>query len=605
MSLGDRNRRGAPLSMSAAVAALAIGASAVLAGAPTIERGAARFSVAPESPPNFGEVAASPLLDAFCSPRAAARGWPDPGAFARLAPPEGEAPVAALASAAEGSAGAAPPSTAAAFAATPPAAEAPPPPPFPTRSASPAPDPQSTALAAALARLIVRDSANPLGDGDWRSARAAIGAFYAGREFQPVWVGPNGLTRAGRAALARLERASEDGLDLSAVALPRDVGASLALNDFAAVETTIAAAVVAYAEQASGSRVAPSRVSPLVAAAPTVADPGAALAETAAAPDPGARLADFNPPQRGYRDLREELTRLRQSGPAPRRRAALDLSPDVAEAPLVGGGAARAADPDFDARRGPTGPRRSRAYTASADSALIAAGVRRRAAILANMEMWRWEPRDMGQRRIEVNIPDFSVEVLEGDTVILSARVVVGKPATPTPVFSNVMRYVLLNPSWQVPDSIIRKEILPRLSHFTRLGFEVKTVAGRITVRQPPGEGNALGRVAFMFPNDHSVYMHDTPARELFSEDMRALSHGCVRVEEALRLAELVLGWSESRVSAAIGGRERTVFLPRPLPIHIEYFTEFVDENGRFQERPDVYGLTRKVAGTMSAMSPD
>ncbi len=221
------------------------------------------------------------------------------------------------------------------------------------------------------------------------------------------------------------------------------------------------------------------------------------------------------------------------------------------------------------------------------------------------MEMWRWEPREMGERRIEVNIPDFSVEMLEGDTVIHSARVVVGKPETPTPVFSNLMRYVLINPSWRVPDSIIKKEILPRLSHFTRLGYEVKTVGGRITVRQPPGEDNALGRLAFMFPNDHSVYLHDTPAQELFSEDMRALSHGCVRVEEPLRLAELVLGWPESRVNAAIGGPERTVFLPRPLPIHIEYFTEFVDEDGILQERPDVYGLTRKLARMLSAISQD
>ena len=119
---------------------------------------------------------------------------------------------------------------------------------------------------------------------------------------------------------------------------------------------------------------------------------------------------------------------------------------------------------------------------------------------------------------------------MEGDSVLMSSRVVVGKPETPTPVFSDRMRYVLINPSWEVPDSIVKKEILPRLDHFTRLGYDVKTVGGRLVVRQPPGEDNALGRLAFMFPNDHSVYLHDTPARALFDEDMRALSHGCVRV---------------------------------------------------------------------------
>ena len=158
------------------------------------------------------------------------------------------------------------------------------------------------------------------------------------------------------------------------------------------------------------------------------------------------------------------------------------------------------------------------------------------------MEMWRWEPRDMGERRIEVNVADFSVAVLEGDRVIHQARVIVGKPETPTPIFSNVMRYVLINPSWQVPNSIIKKEMASKLGALSRRGYEVKTVGGRLTVRQLPGEDNALGRFAFMFPNDHAIYLHDTPARELFDEESRAFSHGCIRVEDPQSLAELVLG---------------------------------------------------------------
>ena len=121
----------------------------------------------------------------------------------------------------------------------------------------------------------------------------------------------------------------------------------------------------------------------------------------------------------------------------------------------------------------------------------------------------------------------------------------------------------------------------------------MKTVGGRVVVRQPPGEGNALGRLAFMFPNDHSVYLHDTPARELFAEDMRALSHGCVRVEDPERLAEIVLDWPRSAASRRRSAApERTVFLPQPLPIHIEYFTAFVDADGTLERaagrvRPD------------------
>jgi murein L,D-transpeptidase YcbB/YkuD len=172
-------------------------------------------------------------------------------------------------------------------------------------------------------------------------------------------------------------------------------------------------------------------------------------------------------------------------------------------------------------------------------------------------------------------------------------------------VFSDWVRYVLINPAWEVPDSIVKKEILPRLGRFTRLGYEVRTIGGRVVVRQPPGDGNALGRLAFMFPNNHAVYLHDTPARQLFAEDMRALSHGCVRVEDPERLAEIVLGWPEARVEAAIGGRERTVFLPQPLPIHIEYFTAFIDADGSLEERPDVYGLAHRVTTILSSGGQD
>jgi murein L,D-transpeptidase YcbB/YkuD len=177
----------------------------------------------------------------------------------------------------------------------------------------------------------------------------------------------------------------------------------------------------------------------------------------------------------------------------------------------------------------------------------------------------------MGERRIEVNVADFSVAALEGDRVILKSRVIVGKPETPTPIFSNLMRYVLINPSWQVPDSIIRKELAAKLDYLSRHGYEVKTVGGRLTVRQLPGDGNALGRIAFMFPNHHAIYLHDTPARELFDEEMRAFSHGCVRVEDPVSLAEFVLGgetggWTAKRIEAASGIRNGRSSCPVRCP---------------------------------------
>jgi murein L,D-transpeptidase YcbB/YkuD len=165
------------------------------------------------------------------------------------------------------------------------------------------------------------------------------------------------------------------------------------------------------------------------------------------------------------------------------------------------------------------------------------------------------------------------------------------------------MQFLIVNPSWNVPQSIIRKEMLPRLgqdpSYLQRLGYQVRRIHGLLFVRQLPGERNALGRIKFMFPNDYSVYLHDTPSRALFGAAQRAFSHGCVRVDQPFSFAEAVLGrdngWSAERVKRMIGGGERYVYLPKPLPVHIEYFTAFVDESGRLQLRDDIYGYSNRV----------
>jgi murein L,D-transpeptidase YcbB/YkuD len=609
-----RNLRPGVLSRGIGLAAFVFSITLAAAEDPAVAESASslRLPPGPEAVFDTGGFAAIPLLAAFHAPHESPVETLDSASLAGVWPPATRhGPILAETGASEGPPQPSAPTLAEPTVEIPPSTADEPParPIIPGRAESAPPEPVPTAIEAALVRLIVHDGAvNPLGVGDWRGARAAIGAFYADRRFAPVWVEETGLTEAGRAALAQLERARQDGLNLSAITLPRHLEARLAPNDLAEAETTISEAVVIYAEQASGSRVMPWRVSPIVSDAPSVVGPGVALAETAAAPDPAERLADFNPPQKGYRLLRDELNRLVEAGGRGSQREG-GGAPDLVAGPLV-------SPPLLEADAEPT-PKirtvrdrlsalsRNAAAAASSDRGLA----RRRTAILANMEMWRWEPRDMGERRIEVNVPDFTVTMMEGDAVVHSARVVVGKPATPTPIFSNVMRYVLINPAWQVPDSIIRKEMLPKLAsdpnYLSRRGYEVKTVGGRVTVTQRPGEDNALGRIAFMFPNDHSIYLHDTPSQSLFDADMRAFSHGCVRVEDPLRLAELVLGWSEERISAAIGGPERTVFLPRPVPIHIEYFTEFVDESGELQERPDVYGLTQKVAGILSGSRQD
>jgi murein L,D-transpeptidase YcbB/YkuD len=490
----------------------------------------------------------------------------------------------------------------------------------------------AVAIDGALATLVtLSPTVNPVGAGDWRAARIAIRVFYADRVFAPLWVDARGLTSRGRAVLGRLTRADEDGLDLTAFALPDPTFADTRPERLAEVEATISAALVAYAMEASGSRIAPATLSKFVTASPTVVDPARALGETSSAAEPGDALAAYNPSQKGYRELRDELTRLRASAPVAARRLPAGPTLKIGMADprvlLIRARFGLGAQPDarvYDARVATAVAAFQKSKGLAADGALTTAtsealfgdpNFRREAAILANMEMWRWLPRDMGQSRIEINVADYTLHVMNGDEEVHRARVIVGKPDTPTPIFSNEVKYILVNPIWRVPDSIIKKEMLPKLAndpnYLTRHGYQVSYVGDRVVVNQPPGEGNALGRILFMFPNEHSVYLHDTPTRGLFATNRRAYSHGCVRVEEPLGLAELLMGgaargWTAGRFQALLGTSEKavekTVFLPHPLPIHIEYFTEFVDAAGAAQEREDVYGLTEQVAATLSRL---
>jgi murein L,D-transpeptidase YcbB/YkuD len=181
---------------------------------------------------------------------------------------------------------------------------------------------------------------------------------------------------------------------------------------------------------------------------------------------------------------------------------------------------------------------------------------------------------------------------------------VVGKTATPTPLFSNSMKFLIVNPVWNVPESIIKKEMLPKLAgepgYLDAHGYAVSYRNGRLVVRQPAGAKNALGRIKFMFPNDYAVYLHDTPSKSLFASSQRAFSHGCVRVDQPFRFAESVLGpsngWSQKRLLGMLGDSERYVNLPKPLPIHIEYFTASVDETGHLDLRDDVYDYVHRIA---------
>ncbi|MDB5642046.1 MAG: ErfK/YbiS/YcfS/YnhG family protein [Hyphomicrobiales bacterium] len=456
-----------------------------------------------------------------------------------------------------------------------------------------------------------------------RRVREAVAHVYETRGWQPLWLGAdNGWTGQARAAIARLERAADDALDLRSAPAPVLRGAEA--TALAAADLALSDSVATYARQASGARIDPRAISSQITVKPEVIEPSRSLVEVAAAADAGATLEGYNPQHRGYRTLRDKLAELRHAAPAvaqrpipmgpvlkagmkddrvPLIRARFGLDQAVASDDLVYDTRVAEAVAGFQKANGIPASGTLTARTIAALSGGHPA--RLEDEIIANMERWRWMPRDMGHDRIEVNIPDYKVRVYRGDTIVHEARVVVGKPQTPTPVFSNSMQFLIVNPYWNVPPSIIKNEMLPKLkedpTYLTRLGYEVIQRKGQMIVRQPPGERNALGWIKFMFPNEHSVYLHDTPSRSLFANARRAYSHGCVRVDQPFALAEIVLGqgWTEERVKKLKGGAERMVKMPKPLPIHIGYFSAFVDETGKLQLREDIYGYSGKVKAAL------
>lgn len=236
--------------------------------------------------------------------------------------------------------------------------------------------------------------------------------------------------------------------------------------------------------------------------------------------------------------------------------------------------------------------------------------------IEANMERWRWLPDDFGQRYIAVNVPDFSMAVFENGHRVLEAKVIVGKSVRQTPVFTANMSYLVLSPRWYVPYSIAVKDKLPQLRRdayaltrqniriFDNSGQEIDPgsvdwhAVGRnnfpFRLRQDPGPRNALGRVKFMFPNPFNVYLHDTPSQELFNRNQRTFSSGCIRISKPIELAEYVLkddpAWNrDSILKASKRGQQRIVNLPQDVPVHILYWTAWVEEDGTVNFRQDIY----------------
>ena len=247
---------------------------------------------------------------------------------------------------------------------------------------------------------------------------------------------------------------------------------------------------------------------------------------------------------------------------------------------------------------------------------------RRLQAIIVAMERERWINRPRGERHIWVNITDFTAKIIDNDVETFSTRSVVGarQDDRATPEFSDVMEFMVINPSWYVPRSIITKEYLPQLQNnpYAVRNLLITDSRGRVvdrgavdfstynasnfpfSMREPPSQGNALGLVKFMFPNQYNIYLHDTPAKSLFGREVRAYSHGCIRLADPFDFAYALLarqtsdpqGFFQERLRT---GRETRVDLAQPVPVHLVYRTAYTQPDGQMQYRRDVYGRDARI----------
>lgn len=484
---------------------------------------------------------------------------------------------------------------------------------------------------------------------------AALTAFYAAREDRPLWIEGNQLSLKARAAIAEISRAADWGLDPSAFTLPAAItegGSDAELRTrLAEAEVTLSLAVLQYARHARGGRIShPAKeLSSYLDRKPQLKDPTSVLEEIAAASEADAYLRDLHPKHPQFAKLRAALMKMRGSAEEagnedkqvrlPARGPALSLGTrhaDVAllrqrlEVPAQANEGEPETDDLFDKALQDAVKAFQREAGLSADG-IVGRATRTalngddptsvtEASIIANMEQWRWMPEDLGRFHIAVNLPEYTIRVVRDGEVIHSERVITGKTSKQTPVFSDEMSTVVFHPFWGVPDSIKVNELLPSLArggnalekNNLRLQYKGRDVdpatidwsqadIRRFHVYQPPGRGNVLGQVKFMFPNRHQVYMHDTPTQNLFNSTQRTYSHGCVRVRNPLRLAELVLAedkdWDADKVQGVVrsGPQNNHVNLTQKVPVHMTYFTVVAKEDGTLQSFPDVYGHEKRI----------
>jgi len=480
--------------------------------------------------------------------------------------------------------------------------------------------------------------------------------LYLLRSFLPAWIDGNGKPgSAARALVERIRAVTEDGLDPSRYRTD-EIDARLTrlaevdaatLDELIDLELLLSDAWLTLAGHLLRGRVDPEHLYGQWLASPQERDLVALLETALSGGEPGAALDELIPAYTTYGRLRAALAQLWAIDPAsePPRVAsgtALRLGEEDDRVPVLRkrlrflgdlpeganlddtrfDGQVDAALLSFQARHGLEA---DGIFGRGTRAAVNTSMAERAAQVEANMERFRWLPQAVESRHLRVNIADFRLELVEDDVPVMTMDVIVGKSYRQTPVFSGSMSYLVFSPAWHLPPTISRKDILPRLKRdpqsLAEDGIRVlsgwgenerevdpasvdwKKVSARnlpYHFRQDPGPQNALGRVKFMFPNRFSVYLHDTPARELFDRAQRDFSSGCIRVQRPQDLAVHLLledpAWTPERVAEAMeSGTEQTVSLPRALPVHLYYLTAWVDDDGELQFREDIYGRDKAL----------
>lgn len=478
--------------------------------------------------------------------------------------------------------------------------------------------------------------------GTHQDDRDALWMFYASRN-EPVWTSKNGWTPKATALIEEIRKADDWGLKAADFTIPdlqtaSTAGTPVPERQLVDAETGLSLAALKYARYARGGRIADpaTQLSSYLDRKPQVKPPFLVISDLATSHAPDALLRRMHPQNEQFARLREQYLTLRQSGgdapvniPPGNKLRPGTTDPTIAlirerlRVPASAGEDANLYDDQlvdavkrFQTKRGiepANGTITAKTRRALSEGQKVSAET-----LLANMEQWRWMPDDLGHAYVWVSIPEFTVSVVKNGQTIHNERVITGETKMQTPVFSEDLKTIYFHPRWIVPNSIKVKEIGPAIARGKRRDMVVmrngkvikpstvnwyKADIRNYDVFQPSGPGNALGEMKFTFPNKHMVYLHDTQSKGLFSSEQRTFSHGCVRVRNPQRLAEVLLdidkGWTPEEVTQLVkvkgNPEENAVDLNDHIPVHLTYFTARVDEDGDVITSKDVYGHEKRI----------